>query len=96
MGSHIRFNLLKGIKIPVEIFQLKKLSVSENLVYYLTAKLDLKQNEIAFLLKRNPRTVWTILTRAQEKMRHLKKIEKQPFEYLQRKIETRQQVRSML
>ncbi len=95
MGSHIRFQLLNNIKVPIEVFQLKKLSPSENLVYYLTYKINLKQNEIAYLLRRNPRTIWTTLTRAEEKMEHLKKIKKQPFQYLQRKVETRQMVRGM-
>ncbi|KKL55601.1 hypothetical protein LCGC14_2253800, partial [marine sediment metagenome] len=62
MAKRIRFELLKEIKtIPLNIFSLTKLSALENIVYYLTYKKHLKQTEIAFLLKRNPRTIWTTL-----------------------------------
>ena len=70
--ANIRFDLLKNIKIPIEIFRFKLLSPSENIVYFLTYKKNLKQNEIAFLLKRNPRTIWTTLVRADKKMKAFK------------------------
>lgn len=74
MTSHIRFHLLKNIKIPIEIFELKRLSALENIVLYLTHKAYLKQNEIAFLLRRDPATIWTILTRAKYKIKLLKEM----------------------
>lgn len=75
MGSHIRFDKIEQIKsIPIEFFQLKKLSPLENLVRFLTSK-GLKQNEISFLIRRNPRTVWTVLQRVEAKLEVLAKTE---------------------
>ena len=94
MAKRIRFELLKEIKtIPLSIFSLTKLSALENIVYYLTSKKQLKQTEIAFLLKRNPRTIWTTLVRAEAKITN-SKVPKR-FDYQERKINTRSQVRDM-
>lgn len=71
MSKHIRFNLLKNIKIPIEIFERKILSPAENVVYYLSKNKFLKQTEIAYLLKRDPRTIWTTLIRAERKLKGL-------------------------
>jgi len=86
--------MLENIKIPMEIFQTKKLSVGECLVHYLSFRLKLKQTEIAFLLRRDPRTIWTCLDRAKRKMLNLT-ASKQPFGYLQRKVQTKQMVKEM-
>ena len=94
MSSQIRFKELKKIRsIPIDIFSFKLLSPSEILVYYLTHKKHLKQTEIAFLLKKNPRTIWTVLTRAEEKIKNMKVPVR--FDYAERKQNTRIQVRQM-
>ena len=92
MAQHIRFNLLKGIKIPMEVFESRLLSPAENLVYYLTHKLFLKQCEIAFLIKRNPRTIWTTLTRAEKKFKAIKK----PTPFLEEKKNTKEEIKEMI
>ncbi len=92
MANHIRMDLMKNIKIPIEIFESNLLSPAENLVHYLTHKLFLKQCEIAFLIKRNPRTIWTTLTRAERKVKAIKK--STPF--LVEKIRTKQEIKEMV
>ncbi len=92
MANHIRFHLLKGIKIPVEAFGNRLLSPAENLVHYLTHKRFLKQCEIAFLLKRNPRTIWTTLTRAERKLKGFSK----PTPFLVEKQRTKQEIKEMI
>jgi len=56
-------------KIPVEIFRNAKLSVLENLVAYLKENLMLNYRQIAILLHRDERTVWTVYQRALKKKR---------------------------
>lgn len=75
MGDYIRWNLLKNIKIPVEIFEINLLSSSEAVVHHLVHGSYLKDNEIAFLLKKNPRTIWTFKARAEFKIGQLRKKE---------------------
>ena len=90
--ANIRFYMLKNIKIPIEIFQIKLLSPSENIVYFLTYQKQLKQNEIAFLLKRDPRTIWTTLIRAERKMKELK----QGPTFQEEKLKTQSEIREMV
>ncbi|KKM96280.1 hypothetical protein LCGC14_1179720 [marine sediment metagenome] len=92
MANHIRMHLMKNIKIPVEVFGNRLLSPAENLVHYLAHKLFLKQCEIAFLLKRNPRTIWTLLTRAERKVKGFKK----PIPFLVEKQRTKQEIKEMV
>ena len=91
MRNHIRMNLIKNIKIPMKIFENRLLSPAENLVYYLTHKLFLKQCEIAFLTKRNPRTVWTTLVRAEKKLKGFSK----PTPFLEEKKKTKHEIKEM-
>ena len=90
--ANIRFDLLKKIKIPIEIFEMKLLSPSENIVYFLTYEKVLKQNEISFLLRRNPRTIWTTLIRAEKKMKALK----QPHTFQEEKLKTKESIKEMV
>ena len=53
--------------IPVEIFSDKKLSALEAIVSYLKEEFSLTYHEIALLLKRDDRTVWTVYQRARKK-----------------------------
>ena len=92
MRNHIRMNLIKNIKIPIKIFELRLLSPAENLVFYLSHKLFLKQCEIAFLTKRNPRTVWTTLIRAENKLKAVKK----PIPFHEENKKTKELIKEMV
>jgi len=52
--------------IPLSIFSLK-LSAQESIVAYLKDELSLSYHQIALLLKRDDRTVWTVYQRARKK-----------------------------
>jgi hypothetical protein len=53
--------------IPIEIFRNKVLSVLENLTSYLKDVMGLTYHEIAVLLNRNDRTIWTVYNRVLKK-----------------------------
>ncbi len=53
--------------IPSYILKNKQLSVLENIVFYLKSKYHLHNSEIAKLLNKDPRTIWTVLYRIQKK-----------------------------
>ena len=53
--------------IPLNIFSDKKLSVLENIVFYLKNKYHMKYSEIADVLCKNQRTIWTVHKRAENK-----------------------------
>ncbi len=53
--------------IPFDLFSNQKLSVFENIAYYL-AKQGHDWHDIAMILHRNDKTVWTVLDRAKRKM----------------------------
>jgi len=57
----------KQINIPIETFFDRRLSISESLVYYLKEK-GLKNSEIAQLLEKDSRNVWTLYSRAKNKL----------------------------
>jgi len=52
--------------IPVSLFKDRRLSVLENIVFYLKER-GMKFSEIANVLKRDPRTIWTVYSRARKK-----------------------------
>src|SRR3989344_303376 len=54
------------LEIPVSIFE-SKLSALESVVSYLHDKLNLKFSQIAILLHRDQRTIWTAYQRARKK-----------------------------
>ena len=60
-----------AITIPVSIFKNRKLSILEHLVTYLKDEYGMKFSEIAKILKRDQRTIWTVHNRAKKK--HAKK-----------------------
>ncbi len=60
-------------QIPVSVFRNRVFSVLENLVKYLKENYDLTYHEIAELLNRDDRTVWTVYHRAEKKL-NLKKL----------------------
>ena len=86
MASHIRHNIIKDIKIPARIFELSILSPFENVVHYLVEKLYLKDCEVAYLLKRDPRTIWTVKVRARRKVNKLKNTQPKEFERFDKRI----------
>jgi len=53
--------------IPASIFADAKLSALESVVVYLKEEFLLNYHEIAVLLKRNDRTIWTVYQRARKK-----------------------------
>lgn len=54
-------------RIPLSIFSNKKLSALEVVVSYLKNKFPLSYHQIAVLLKRDDRTIWTVYQRARKK-----------------------------
>ncbi|PIZ52678.1 hypothetical protein COY26_03955 [Candidatus Woesearchaeota archaeon CG_4_10_14_0_2_um_filter_33_10] len=56
----------KAVEIPACIFN-KKLSSLESVVKYLKENLNLKYSEIAKLLNRNDRTIWTTYSNSRKK-----------------------------
>ncbi|MBI2451559.1 hypothetical protein HYV50_00605 [Candidatus Pacearchaeota archaeon] len=56
------------IYIPIEILANRKLSILESVVHYLREK-GLRNSEIAGMLNRDPRNVWTLYSRAVKKLR---------------------------
>ena len=57
----------KELTIPTAIFRDRDLSVLEAMAEYLKDKRNLRFSEIARLLNRDDRTIWTAYTRAKEK-----------------------------
>ena len=57
------------IKIQVSIFDDRRLGVLESLVFYLRDTLSLKNSEIAKLLNRDDRTIWTVYNRVNKKIK---------------------------
>jgi len=55
-----------SLTIPVLLFKDRRLSVLEHIVSYLK-KDGMRFSEIARALKRNPRTIWTVYSRARKK-----------------------------
>ncbi len=58
---------VKTLSIPSSIFQDRELSVLEAIAEYLKEKKSMKYSEIAKLLNRDDRTIWTAYKRAKEK-----------------------------
>ena len=56
-----------SINIPIYIFRDRSLSVLEVMVEYLKDRIKLNYHEIAVLLNRDDRTVWTCYNRAKNK-----------------------------
>ena len=55
------------INIPLSIFDDRRLGVLESLVLYMRDTLSLKNSEIAKLLNRDDRTIWTVYNRVNKK-----------------------------
>lgn len=59
--------LPESILLPSSIFRDRSLKVLETLVEYLKDQQHLTFHEIAVLLNRNDRTIWTVYSRAKKK-----------------------------
>lgn len=55
------------VSIPSIIFRDRELKVLEVLVEYLKEKREMSYHEIAVLLNRDDRTIWTVYSRAKKK-----------------------------
>jgi hypothetical protein len=64
---------MKEVMIPSSIFLDRNISVLEVLVRYLKEQKKLKYHEIAVLLNRDDRTIWTCYNRALKKRGNLGK-----------------------
>ncbi len=64
---------LISIPIPSKIFRDRKLSVLEAIVEYMKDELDLTFHDIARLLNRDDRTVWTVYSRTKKKRKEYEK-----------------------
>lgn len=53
--------------VPCHLLQNKQFSVLENIVLYLNQAYHLSNAEIAILLNKDPRTIWTVLDRIKKK-----------------------------
>jgi len=61
-----RLTVRKGLTIPVSVIANRKLSVLEAVVTYLK-QFKLTYHEIAIMLKRDERNIWTVHNRAKKK-----------------------------
>ena len=55
--------------IPTSIFRNRKLSVLESIVSYLKDKFNLRYSQIASLINRDERNIWTVYNKAKEKQK---------------------------
>jgi len=55
------------LSIPIEIFKDRNVAVLESLVEYLKDQKNLSYHEIALLLNRDDRTIWTVYSRVSKK-----------------------------
>ena len=58
------------LHIPLSLFRERKLSVLETLVMHLRDEYGMTYHQIAVLIRRDDRTVWTAASRAKEKQKH--------------------------
>jgi len=62
----------KEIIILISCFTDNKYGILENLVYYLKTELKLTNSEIASLLNRDSRTIWSVINKTKDKKNSLK------------------------
>jgi hypothetical protein len=56
-----------SVNIPSSVLKDRKLSVLEIIVEYMKEEMELSFHQIAVLLNRNDRTIWTVYARAKNK-----------------------------
>ncbi|MBW2968238.1 hypothetical protein KY362_07165 [Candidatus Woesearchaeota archaeon] len=62
-----RLDLSSDVQLPFEVLRSRKLSVLESIAYHL-AKQGHSWHEIASIMHRHDKTIWTVLDRAKSKM----------------------------
>ncbi len=68
LASERKFRLGESeINVPLSIFRDRSLSVLEVLVEFLKNDMELSYHEIAVMLNRDDRTIWTVYNRVQKK-----------------------------
>lgn len=66
-----------SVNIPSHIFKDRNLSVLESIVVFLKDNLNFNYSQIAKLLNRDDRTIWTVYNRSKKKIKKvIKKIKK--------------------
>lgn len=55
--------------LPVSVIAERKMSVLESIVYYLKTEYSLSYHDIALIIRRDDRTVWTVYQRALKKLK---------------------------
>lgn len=73
---------LQKLAIPTSIFKDRSLAILETIVKFLKEKHNLTYHEIAILINRDDRTIWTVYHRAKKKQKKLQKIIKKPTKNL--------------
>ncbi|MFH1054119.1 MAG: hypothetical protein V1740_06905 [Candidatus Woesearchaeota archaeon] len=56
-----------SVEIPIKAIANRDISILESIVLYLKDSRDLTYHQIALLLNRNDRTIWTVYNRAMKK-----------------------------
>ena len=69
----------KGISIPLNIFRNRRLSILESIVNYLKIDKGLKNSEIAEMLDRDSKNIWTLYSRVKKKLAKDKKGSREMF-----------------
>ena len=64
------------LRVPVKILADRRFSILENVVRYLRDEAGLRQIEIANILGKDRRAVWTVYNRARKKQEALEKDER--------------------
>ena len=59
----------EDVLIPLEVFRDRSVSVLESMIRYMKEELNLRYHEMAILLNRNDRTVWTVYNRVKRKLK---------------------------
>ena len=69
--SHEDFSKeISSINIPIKIFGNRSLSILESLTAYLREEFNLRYCQIASLLNKDDRTIWTVYDRARKKRKN--------------------------
>ena len=62
----------ESILLPISILRNLDFTLLENIILYLKENLELSYHEIAVLLQRDDRTIWTVYNRLKQKRRRMK------------------------
>lgn len=68
-GGILKVREKEEILIPIRIFANRKLSILESLSIYIKNQFSLSYHQIALLLGKNDRTIWTVVNRGRRKFK---------------------------